>query len=92
MNLNIGMMDAELVPIRDAMNVDDPLIHPDSPSTARYCMGTGLQMRDGSSSHRSKLCAYHDVSLCADGKMLRTMVQEALQIERKFRTIQQVNA
>ena len=74
---------------RDAMKDDNPLVHPDTPSLSRYCLGTGLQMRDGKS-HKTTKCSYHDVSLAQEGRMLKTMTQEAMNVERKFRTIQQV--
>ena len=74
----------------DAMNNPDPLIHPDSNSVTRYCLGTGLQMRQGAISHKTNACSYHNASLSKDGKLLKTMIQESLQMERKFKTIQQV--
>ena len=79
---------------RDAMRDTNTLVHPDSSSLTRYCLGTGLQMRDGSSkgSHKTIACMYHDVKNAEDGKMLKTMTQEAMQMERKFRTIQQVRS
>ena len=77
---------------REAMNDPNPLSHPDSSSKVRYCLGTGLQMRDegGKGSHKTVECSYHNTDLANEGKFLRTMNQEAMQMVRKFRTIQQV--
>ena len=47
---------------RDAMLSADPLVHPDTSSLTRYCLGTGLQMREGRQSHRSVQCSYHDAN------------------------------
>ena len=75
---------------REAMRDSDPLKHPDSSSLVQYCLGTGLQMRADSHSHKTLECSYHDADLARDGKMLKTMTQEAMNVCRKFRTIQQV--
>ena len=75
---------------RDAMRSTNPLVHPDTSSLTRYCLGTGLQMREGKPSHKTIECSYHDVDNAKEGKMLKTMTQEAMQMERKFRKIQQV--
>ena len=75
---------------RDAMKDSNPLVHPDISTLTRYCLGTGLQMREGKPSHKTILCSYHDVNNAVEGKMLMTMTQEAMNVERKFRTIQQV--
>ena len=77
---------------RQAMEDPNPLRHPDSSSLVRYCLGTGLQMRadPSKSSHKTVECSYHDADLCTDGKMIKSMTQEAMQMCRKFRTIQQV--
>lgn len=77
---------------RDAMRSSNPLDHPDTTSPTRYCLGTGLQMREGKPSHKTVECSYHDVTNAVEGKMLKTMTQEAMQMERKFRTIQQVRS
>ena len=69
---------------RDAMKVDDRLVHPDSESREKYCFGTALQMRKGKPSHRLKTCAYHDASLSKQGKLLKTMTQEAMQVSYPF--------
>ena len=43
-----------------AMNSLDPLDHPDSTDTTRYCLGTRIQMRsNGKGSHKAKECLYH---------------------------------
>ena len=65
---------------RDAMKVDDRLVHPDSDSREKYCLGTGLQMRKGRPSHKLKTCSYHNASLSKQGKFLKTMTQEAMQV------------
>ena len=77
---------------RDAMLEDNPLFHPDSSSLSRYCVGTRLQMRDGpgKGSHKSGECLYHDLNCSEQGKLVKSMTQEAMQVVRKFRTIQQV--
>ena len=66
---------------RDAMKVESRLVHPDSTSLTRYVLGTRLQMRKGATSHRLKTCAYHDANLSKQGKMLKTMTQEAMQVK-----------
>ena len=74
-----------------AMKDMDPLVHPDSSRKTRYCLGTRLQMRkDGKGSHKTLACTYHDLNNAQQGKMLKSMTQEAMQVCRKFRTIQQV--
>jgi len=57
---------------REAMRNESRLVHPDSKSTTRYCLGTRLQMRKGKkTSHKLKTCEYHDVNLANQGKLLR---------------------
>ena len=73
---------------REAMNDSDPLVHPDSDSRTRYCLGTRIQMDPKKNSHKSLTCAFHDVNLAKEGTMIKTMTQESLQNCRKFRTIQ----
>ena len=75
---------------RDAMLDPSPLTHPDSQSLTRYCLGTALQMNPKKKSHKSPKCAFHNPGLAIQGKLLKTMTQEALQNCRKFRTIQVV--
>ena len=66
---------------REAMTNSSILVHPDSTSLVKYCLGTGLQMRGkGKSSHRLKTCEYHDASKSRQGKFLKTMTQEAMQV------------
>ena len=65
---------------RDAMKNPSRLVHPDSTSLVKYCMGTGLQMRKGRTSHKIKSCEYHDVTKSRQGKYLKTMTQEAMQV------------
>lgn len=78
-------------PNRQAMLDSDPLVHPDTANMTRYCLGTRMQMKeDGKGSHKAVECSYHDLDLSEDGKMLKSMTQEAMQVCRKFRTIQQV--
>ena len=90
---------------REAMNNESRLIHPDTGSSlTKYVLGTRLQMRKGKTSHKLKTCEYHDANLAVQGKLLKTMTQEAMQVVaclinlskfifaqvcRKFRTIQQ---
>ena len=66
---------------REAMRNPSRLVHPDSTSFVRYCMGTGLQMRKGRTSHKLKTCEYHNVTLSKQGKYLKTMTQEAMQVK-----------
>ena len=72
---------------RGAMYDADPLVHPDSSSKTRYCLGTAIQTGKNKS-HKSATCLFHDVKKSRQGKMLKTMTQESLQNCRKFRTIQ----
>ena len=65
---------------RDAMRNPSKLVHPDSSSLVKYCMGTGLQMRKGRTSHKLKSCEYHNVNKSRQGKFVRTMTQEAMQV------------
>ena len=65
---------------RDAMLNPSPLIHPDVMGVGKLCLGTRLQMRDGKSSHQLSTCRYHDVNLSTQGKLVKTMSQEALQV------------
>ena len=73
---------------REAMNDSNPLVHPDSTSLTRYCLGTKLQMDPKRRSHKSPKCAFHNAALSKQENLLKTMTQEALQNVRKFRTIQ----
>ena len=75
-------------PNSQAMLDPNPLVHPDSNSLTRYCLGTRIQMGKNKKSHKSPTCLFHDVNQAQQGKMLKTMTQEALQNCRKFRTIQ----
>ena len=75
---------------RDAMRNESPLVHPDAKGLTKYCLGTGLQMREGKKSHQLKTCEYHDVKNCSQGKLLKTMTQEAMQV-RVFQTISVIN-
>ena len=64
---------------REAMLDPNPYSHPDTDNPTQYCLGTGLQMRDSNTSHKSSACAYHDVSLAVNGKLLKTMTQGCFQ-------------
>lgn len=66
---------------RDAMKVESRLVHPDTKSLTKYCLGTRLQMRTGKTSHKLKTCLYHDANLSKQGKLLKTMTQEAMQVK-----------
>ena len=72
---------SEEMPNREAMRDPSPLTHPDSLSKRRFVLGTGLQMRPGMKSHKFNTCLYHDPQLSKQGKYIRTMVQEALQVK-----------
>ena len=76
----------------NAMMDPNPLVHPDSDSLIRYCLGTRIQMGKKNKSHKSPTCQYHDANLATQGRMLKTMTQESLQNCRKFRTIQVINS
>ena len=65
---------------REAMKNPSRLVPPDSNSLTKYCLGTRLQMRKGGTSHRLKTCSYHDANLSKQGKLLKTMTQEAMQV------------
>ena len=65
---------------KEAMENPSTLVHPDAKELTRYCLGTRLQMRAGKSSHKLKTCAFHDVNLGSQGKLLKSMTQEALQV------------
>ena len=66
---------------REAMNNESRLIHPDTGSSlTKYVLGTRLQMRKGRTSHKLKTCEYHDANLAIQGKLLKTMTQEAMQV------------
>ena len=50
--------------------------------------GTRLQMRKDGASHKRPSCRFHDISKTKQGVHIKTMNQEALQVVRKFKTIQ----
>jgi hypothetical protein len=66
---------------REAMLNPSPLVHPDVQGLCKFCMGTRLQMRSGKSSHQLKTCRFHDVNLSIQGKLVKSMTQEALQVD-----------
>ena len=84
----LTMMNSAQSVNKSKMNNSNPLIHPDSNSITRYCLGTKLQMDPKKESHKSPQCAFHNAGLANQGSLLKTMTQEALQNCRKFRTIQ----
>ena len=65
---------------REAMNDPNKLVHPDSTSLVKYCLGTRIQMRKGKPSHKLNTCQFHDVNKSKQGKFLRTMTQEAMNV------------
>lgn len=65
---------------RQAMLNPSPLVHPDVQGLCKFCFGTRLQMRDGKSTHQLHTCRYHDVNLSTQGKLVKSMTQEALQV------------
>ena len=71
---------SEAVPNEKAMSNASPLVHPDTRNLTRYCLGTRLQMKDQNKSHKLPTCKYHDADNAKQGKFLKTMSQEALQI------------
>ena len=62
---------------------------PDAENLNRYLLGTRLQSKSGNRGHRRKTCAYHDLDLSVQGRKIKSMVQEAMQVVRKFKSIQQ---
>ena len=77
---------SDRVPRREAMEHSSPLVHPDVDGYNRYCLGTGLQMKDTGKSHKLNTCKYHDPNNSPQGKYLKTMTQEGLQVSshKKF--------
>ena len=71
---------SEEPPFENAMVNDSPLVHPDSRSLTKYCLGTRLQMKNPKKSHKLQTCKYHDADNAEQGKFLKTMNQEALQV------------
>ena len=67
---------------REAMNDPNKLVHPDSSSLVKYCLGTRIQMQKGKSSHKLKTCQYHDVNKSRQGRFLKTMTQEAMNVSQ----------
>ena len=65
---------------REAMLNSSPLIHPDAEGTRKYCLGTGLQMKNSGKSHKLNTCKYHNSNLSVQGKLHKTMTQEVLQV------------
>ena len=74
---------------RSAMTKSSILLHPDAQSDRRYITGTRLQMRPSGKSHKKKTCSFHDLANAEEGVLINSMNQEALQVTRKFKTIQQ---
>ena len=68
---------------REAMNDPNKHVHPDSVSKVKYCLGTRIQMQKGKSSHKLQTCQYHDVNKSKQGKFLRTMTQEAMNVSSR---------
>ena len=71
---------SEAVPNEKAMSNASPLVHPDTRNLTRYCLGLRLQMKDQNKSHKLPTCKYHDADNAKQGKFLKTMNQEALQV------------
>ena len=67
-------------PDREAMRNDSPLVHPDAQGLTKYCLGTGLQMRDDKKSHKLQTCQFHNARNSTQGRLLKTMTQEAMQV------------
>ena len=62
------------------MENESPLVHPDVDGLERYCLGTGLQMKNTSKSHKLHTCKFHNANNAVQGKFLKTMTQEGLQV------------
>ena len=65
-----------------AMENPSPVIHPDTKEQRRYIMGTKLQMRGRGKSHKRPQCAFHDLDNCNQGRLVKSMNQEAMQVTR----------
>ena len=46
-----------------------------SSNSARYVVGTKLQMKKSGTSHKRNSCKYHDVTLVKEGEYIKTMNQ-----------------
>ena len=68
---------------REAMNDPSKLVHPDSPYLRRFCLGTRIQMQQGKPSHKLNTCKFHDVNMCKQGKFIKTMTQEAMNVSTR---------
>ena len=70
--------------------MDNPsiLLHPDALNDRRFLMGHRLQMKPSGTSHKKKSCSFHDLDKSKQGVLISSMNQEALQVTRKFKTIQ----
>ena len=77
------------VPDRSAMSKTGRLMHPDALNDRRYISGTRLQMQKKKTSHKKLSCSFHDLDNTEEGKLVNSMNQEALQVTRKAKTIQQ---
>lgn len=71
---------SDRIPDREAMRNDSPLVHPDAQGLTKYCLGTGLQMRDDKKSHKLQTCQFHNARNSSQGRFLKTMTQEAMQV------------
>ena len=58
--------------------------HPDSENRNRYVLGTRFTAKTGQSKsgHKRDTCAYHDLDLSEQGKDVKSMIQEAMQLVR----------
>ena len=52
-------------------------------------LGTCLLTKPGHQGHKRETCAYHDLDLSDQGGRVKSMIQESMQMVRKFRSIQQ---
>ena len=77
------------VPDRSAMTKAGRLMHPDAQKDRSYISGTRLQMQKKRTSHKKLSCSFHDLDNTEEGKLVNSMNQEALQVTRKEKTIQQ---
>ena len=77
------------VPDRSAMTKPGRLMHPDALKDRRYISGTRLQMQKNRTSHKKLSCSFHDLDNTEEGKLVNSMNQEAFQVTRKAKTIQQ---
>ena len=64
-------------------------MHSEALKDRRYFSGTRLQMQKNRTSHKKLSGSFHDLDNTEEGKLVNSMNQEAFQVTRKAKTIQQ---